>query len=107
MGEVQTISTYRVTGTLASPDPFRGGVVVDFLDMICTIPVNSVNSVHPTTFPFPACFFSAVFFTKRSLRILQLQYPSYCICVRLPLLFLTLQFFFALLCDLVEAALSG
>lgn len=29
MGEVQTVSTYWVTGPLASPDPFRGGVAVD------------------------------------------------------------------------------
>ena len=48
MGEVQTISTYWVTEPLASPDPFRGGVVVDIrrngdeITVLCS-PVSCIS----------------------------------------------------------------
>ena len=54
MGEVQTVSTYWVTGSLASPDPFRGGVVVDKPE---TLPLSvpaffDLGAYFP--FPLPA-----------------------------------------------------
>ena len=50
MDEVQTITTYWVTGPLASPDPFRGGVVVDWEKYMEHI-IEKYNKIYRVQMP--------------------------------------------------------
>ena len=91
--------------------PVKKGIHLFHMSIICLISTIHPPITHKITFPFLICFRSEIFQQSamplfRILRILQLQHLSYCSCIFLPFLFLSVQFFSPFFCNPIEAALS-
>ena len=69
--------------------PVKKSIHLFYMSIICLISTIHPHTTHKITF-----------------RILQLQHLSYCSCIFLPFLFLSVQLFSPFFCNPIEAALS-